>query len=176
MLAQSSDTFTLTVLHNNDGESQLVNAPGQEDFGGAARFKTLVDNLRADADASGAVVMLSSGDNFLAGPEFNVSLNQPAGETLFESRVLDLIGYDALAIGNHEFDFGPDVLERLIRGFEADTPFLSANLDFAGEAGLQDLVDSDRIAKSVILEKDGEQIGVVGATTPICHSSLVRAM
>ena len=162
----ANEAITLTVLHNNDGESQLLFAPGQEDFGGAARFKTLVDQLRAEADEDGAVVMLSSGDNFLAGPEFSVSLDQPEDEQLFESRVLDLIGYDALAIGNHEFDFGPDVLERLIRDFSAPTPFLSANLDMSGEEGLQALVDAGRIAKSHYVVKDGQLIGIVGATTP----------
>ena len=163
---RTNEAVTLTVLHNNDGESQLLFAPGQEDFGGAARFKTLMDQLRADADLSGAVITLSSGDNFLAGPEFQVSLNQPEGEQLFESRVLDLIGYDALAIGNHEFDFGPDVLERLIRDFESPTPFLSANLDFSNEAGLSQLEQAGRIAASTVVEKDGQLFGIVGATTP----------
>ena len=162
--ASQTDPFTLTVLHNNDGESQLLNAPGQPDFGGAARFKTLVDQLRTEA--GDAVVMLSSGDNFLAGPEFNVSLDLPGDQSLFESRALDLIGYDALAIGNHEFDFGPDVLERLISDFDAPTPFLSANLDFSAETGLQTLVDDGRIAKSTLVEKDGQMIGIIGATTP----------
>ena len=41
--------FTLTILHNNDGESKLVNAPGQPDYGGVARFKTLLDGLRTAA-------------------------------------------------------------------------------------------------------------------------------
>ena len=72
---RTSEAIQLTILHNNDGESQLLFAPGQEDFGGVARFKTLMDNLRDEADASGAVLTLSSGDNFLAGPEFQVSLN-----------------------------------------------------------------------------------------------------
>ena len=163
---QANAAIQLTVLHNNDGESQLLFAPGQEDFGGAARFKTLMDNLRSDADASGAVMTLSSGDNFLAGPEFQVSLDQPEGERLFESIALDLIGYDALAIGNHEFDFGPDVLARLITDFQAPTPFLSANMDMSGEPSLVELEDAGRIAKSAYFVKDGQLFGVVGATTP----------
>ena len=162
---RASEPVTLTVLHNNDGESQLLFAPGNEDFGGAARFKTLMDNLRSEADENGAVVTLSSGDNFLAGPEFQVSLTQPEGERLLESIALDLIGYDALAVGNHEFDFGPDILERLIRDFPDPTPFLSANLDFSAEPGLADLEQAGRLASSTILEKDGELFGVIGATT-----------
>ena len=57
--------FTLTILHNNDGESQLISASGEPDYGGVARFKTLVDTEKA---AATNVIMLSSGDNFLAGP------------------------------------------------------------------------------------------------------------
>ncbi|MBX2822188.1 MAG: choice-of-anchor I family protein [Rhodothermaceae bacterium] len=163
---QANAAIQLTVLHNNDGESQLLFAPGQEDFGGAARFKTLMDNLRSTADETGAVLTLSSGDNFLAGPEFQVSLDQPEGEQLFESIALNLIGYDALAIGNHEFDFGPDVLARLINDFQAPTPFLSANLDISGEPGLVELEEAGRIAKSAYFVKDGQLFGVVGATTP----------
>ena len=64
--------FYLTILHNNDGESQVINAgSGLEDFGGAARFKTVVDNLKWKAThgpwtqrgAKRGVVMISSGDN-----------------------------------------------------------------------------------------------------------------
>src|ERR687891_135655 len=168
--------FWLTILHNNDGESQLLNAgAGLEDFGGVARFKTLVDNLKSDATTGPpspqqqgikrGVVMLSSGDNFLAGPEFNASLEK--GVPFFDTIAMDLIGYDAAAIGNHEFDFGPDVLADFIRGFETDVPFLSANLDFSDEPALQALVDDGRIAASTVVKERGEQIGIIGATTPM---------
>lgn len=158
--------FTLTVLHNNDGESQLINAGGEAaDFGGVARFATLVDNLRSEAENAGnGVIMLSSGDNFLAGPEFDASLEK--GAPFYDTTAIRLIGYDAMAIGNHEFDFGPDVLADFISGFEGSLPFVSANLDFSGEPRLQALVDDGSIVKSVVIEAQGEQIGVVGATTP----------
>ena len=78
----------LTILHNNDAESQLINAGSGAlaDFGGVARFKTLVDTLRARADASGRhALMLSSGDNFLAGPEFNASLQLPGTDRYYDA-------------------------------------------------------------------------------------------
>jgi 2',3'-cyclic-nucleotide 2'-phosphodiesterase (5'-nucleotidase family) len=163
--------FLLTVLHNNDGESELL---GTEDFGGVARFKSLVDKLKFEAthgpppmDVRGAkrgVVMLSSGDNFLAGPQFNASLEK--GPPFFDTIAMDLIGYDAVAIGNHEFDFGPDVLAEFIGGFSSDVPFLSANLDVSDEPALQALAEQGRIAGSTVVKERGEQIGVVGATTP----------
>jgi len=162
-------------LHNNDGESQLINAgSGLEDFGGAARFTTVVRKARLEAKlASGfrhrksecqmGVLTLSSGDNFLAGPEFSASLDK--GVPFYDSILISLIGYDALAMGNHEFDFGPDVLEEFIAGIGGSARFLSANLDFSQEPGLQAFVEDNRIAKSTIIREYGEYIGVVGATT-----------
>jgi 5'-nucleotidase len=159
------ETFRLTVLHSNDGESKLLSpGPGLADFGGIARFKTLVDTLRAAAEAEGGVVMLSSGDNFLAGPEFNASLVN--GVPFYDAVGMQLVGYDATCIGNHEFDFGPGVFADFVSSFSDGTPFLSSNLDYAGEPGLVALEKADRLAKSVVVEAAGRQIGLVGATTP----------
>ncbi|MEQ8843922.1 MAG: 5'-nucleotidase C-terminal domain-containing protein [Phycisphaerales bacterium] len=174
--ASAQAEFYLHVLHHNDGESQLLNAGAGAlaDFGGVDRFATVVANLRAEAQAfpvgfeSGSV-LITSGDNFLAGPEFSASLD--AGVPFFDTIALDLIGYDAFAIGNHEFDFGPDVLEDFIAGFSTNpAPFVSANLDFSGEPGLQALVDGGRIASSTVIEVatsvgGTKRVGLVGATT-----------
>ena len=167
--------FTLTILHNNDGESKLVHAPGQPDFGGVARFKTLLDKLRHEATTgrppqggSGhrGVVVLSSGDNFLAGPEFTASLTK--GVPYYDSIALAAMDYDAMAIGNHEFDFGPDVLADFIAGFGPKAPpFVSANLDFRDEPRLQALVRQGTIVASTVVKERGEEIGIVGATTPL---------
>ena len=198
--------FWLTIIHNNDGESKLLEQTvGTGRYGGVARFKTVVDVLEiagqlgydpfacltnrygelerlartpgsplsratcfpsrgVPAGARG-VITLSSGDNFLAGAEFNASLKK--GVPFYDSIAMSLVGYDAVAIGNHEFDFGPDVLVDFIRGFDPPVPFLSANLGFAGEPSLQALVAAGRIAKSTIVVENGERIGVVGATTPL---------
>lgn len=168
--------FWLTVLHNNDGESELINlGSGLEDFGGAARFKTVVDNLKWDAThgprapgqkgAKRGVIMVSSGDNFLAGPEFTASLDK--GVPFYDTIAMDRIGYDAVAIGNHDFDFGPDVLADFIEGYErTEPPYLSSNLDYSGEPRLQALFDEGRIARSTVVKERGELIGIIGATTP----------
>jgi 2',3'-cyclic-nucleotide 2'-phosphodiesterase (5'-nucleotidase family) len=171
--APASAKFTLTLLHNNDGESQLINAPGQPDFGGVARFKTLVDNLRSEAltvppgpdrGVKRAAVMISSGDNFLAGARFQASLAK--GVPFYDSLALKAVGYDAMVIGNHEFDFGPDVLADFIAGFDGTVPFLSANLDVSDEPRLAALREQGIIAASTTLKVRGETIGIVGATTP----------
>jgi 2',3'-cyclic-nucleotide 2'-phosphodiesterase (5'-nucleotidase family) len=145
--------FTLTILHNNDGETKLTAAAAPPSpaaqYGGIARFATLVDKLRAEALKKPAgqkkgpkrgVVLLSSGDQIIPGPEFAASLAK--GPPFYDSIGLDMIGYDAMSIGNHEFDLGPEVLADFIEGFDSPLPFLSANLDYSGEPRLQALVRS----------------------------------
>lgn len=107
--------YTLTVLHNNDGESELL-PEGEE--GGVARFASVVQRVRDEISVDGrrGVVLVSSGDNFLAGPQFNASVEN--GVPFYDAIALDAIGYDAFAIGNHEFDFGPDVLSDFISSFD----------------------------------------------------------
>jgi 5'-nucleotidase len=174
-------TYWLTLLHNNDGESELLEASqGAPDFGGVARFVTLMRTLREDANRRrpscdevsgqdrqcGGTIVVSSGDNFLAGPEFNASLTR--GVPFFDAIALDRVGYDALAIGNHEFDFGPDVLADFIESFQPGRTerFLSANLDVSGEPRLASLAADNRIKRSRFVERGGQEIGIVGATTP----------
>ena len=166
-LAGEPVAFWLTLLHNNDGESQLIDAGSDlSDFGGVARFATLVENLRAAAPSApaGGSLLISAGDNYLAGPEFNASLNN--GVPFYDTIAMELIGYDVAAIGNHEFDFGPDVLADFLAGFSAGPTFVSANLDFSNEPGVQAFVNSGRVARSTVVTVDGVQVGIVGATTP----------
>lgn len=175
---QQKTDFWLTVLHNNDSESALVNAgPGLENYGGVARFATLVERLKADAttgpiaahhSGKSGVVMISSGDNFLPGANFSASLAK--GVPYYDSIAMNLIGYDASTFGNHEFDLGPDVTAQFIAGFTPPVPFVSANLNVSGEPALQALVDTGQVAKSVVVKERGELIGIVGATTPLLPS------
>ena len=172
--ARPIQAFTLSIFHNNDGESALLprNSEGETDpngdIGGAARFVSLIDTLRSNATTD-ATITLSSGDNFLAGTAFNASLENG---TFYDATVLNAINYDAIALGNHDFDFGTDVLADFISSpqFSRPVPYLSANLDFSGVPALQNLVEQGRIAASTVVEKAGERIGVVGATTPALRS------
>jgi 5'-nucleotidase len=174
--AQPADrvAFWLTILHNNDGESKLLGAGdgALADYGGIARFATVVDELKREATsgrpahpgAPRGVVMLSSGDNFLAGAQFAASLDK--GVPYYDSIGLGLIGYDAMAIGNHEFDFGPDVLADFIEGFPSDVPFVSSNLDVSAEPELAELAAAGRLVSSTIVRERNARIGIIGATTP----------
>lgn len=166
-------TYWLTILHNNDGESQVINAgAGREDFGGAARFKTVVDDLRRAATRPGGaepggrrgVIVISSGDNFLAGPELTVGLEN--GVPFYDTIAMELIGYDAVALGNHDFDFGPDVLADFIDGYDKAPYYVAANVDFTGEPRLQAYVNARIIRPSIVKFKSGQKIGVIGLETP----------
>lgn len=166
-----SAAFKLTILHHNDGESQLLYAgtnAADQSRGGVHRFKAMVDTARAEAMAEGrTAIVLTAGDNFLAGKEWQASMDRDSSLPIYDGLALDRIGYDALCIGNHDFDFGPDVLARFIRSFpRSKAPFLSANLSFVDEPAMKALVDSGRVRGTLVIERDGEKIGIVGATTP----------
>lgn len=159
----ASAQFTLTLFHHSDAESALLNAPGQAQYGGVARFKAKLDQLRTAAGPN--VLTVSNGDMFLAGPQLDATLSNPAAP-FYDALAQDLIGYNAFGLGNHEFDFGPSVTRRYVDQFAGSPKFLSANLDFANEPALASLVDG-RLFKSTVVNVGGEQVGVVGATTPL---------
>ena len=80
--APANRSFQLTLLHNNDGESKYVVGDSIAGYGGITRFKTVLDRLRAEADATPVpantdkgTVTVSSGDNFLAGLNLRASFH-----------------------------------------------------------------------------------------------------
>ena len=156
--------FSLHVLHINDGESALL-PDAAAGFPGVARFAADLLALRAaidDGTPDRASVTISAGDNFLAGPRLNASLAEDAPE-FYDAIVYDYLAFDAMTVGNHEFDFGPGVLADFIEAID-DIPFLSANLDVTGEPRLEALVTEGRLAASEVVTRDDLEIGIVGAT------------
>nr|WP_235999068.1 5'-nucleotidase C-terminal domain-containing protein [Qaidamihabitans albus] len=183
--AHRHPAFTLSVHFTNDMESALLGVAGDgtdegsitdggaNPYGSASRTKTLVDQLRKEATtgkpARGQAgrrgeITLSGGDNFLAGPEFSASLER--GVPFYDAIAVDEIGYDASIIGNHEFDFGPEVFGQFVESFGGSLDFVSANLDFSGEPVLDAYVDDGTIVSSKVLRTAGQRIGVIGLTTP----------
>lgn len=178
--------FTLTVLFTSDMESALLGVPGGGDadegpivdggerpYGSPSRVATLVDELRAEATrgrpAPGhaghrGAIAVSGGDNFLAGPEYSASTRE--GAPFYDALALEHIGYDLSALGNHDFDFGPDVLDRFLDTAGDEVPFVSANLDVSGEPELAAHAADGTLASSRVLRTAGERIGVIGLTTP----------
>jgi 2',3'-cyclic-nucleotide 2'-phosphodiesterase (5'-nucleotidase family) len=116
-LAAPAGAFELTVLHINDLHSRILpinkydstcsaedDAAG-ECFGGVARIKTLLDQRRAALAAEGAnVLTLDAGDQF-QGSLFYITYKGRAAVEF-----MNAIGFDAMAVGNHEFDDGPGKL------------------------------------------------------------------
>ena len=86
---------------------------------------------------------------------------------------INAIGYDATTIGNHEYDFGPERLAQFITGADK-AQFLTANTDFTGEPSLQALRDAGRIANSVVVNKGGQEIGIIGISPPETPDDLRR--
>lgn len=138
----------LTVLHTNDHHGRFwPNAEGE--YGLAAR-KTLVDRIRAEvATAGGHVLLLDGGDVNTGVPESDLQDAEP------DFRGMTALGYDAMAVGNHEFDKPPAVLARQ-RGWAA-FPLLSANIY---QADGQRLFEPYRV-----FDKAGYKIAVIGLTT-----------
>ena len=153
----------MTILHNGNAESHLI---PDGDFGGVARFASLVSALKEDANSkSDGVLVLSAGNNTLSSPQYRASLDK---EELpyYDALAMEIIGFDASVIGHHELDFGPDVFADFVESFDSGAPFLSANLDVIAEPRLASLAESGRIAPSAILDVGTEQVGLIGVTTP----------
>jgi len=118
--ASQEDSFFLTVLYTNDEHGWIE---GQEPGAGAANLAGLW--TEAGYGHEGALLILSGGDNW-TGPAISTWFD---GQSMVE--VMNLMGYDAAAVGNHEFDFGLDGLQARLA--EADFPYLSANTRYKAD-------------------------------------------
>jgi len=144
--AATAQAYTLTVLHTNDIHSHLdVDDKGRY---GSARVKGVADSIRATRPHT---VMLDAGD-MLAGTIFYSHYKGEADGT-----TLNMLGYDAATLGNHEFDKGPEGLATFLTYLEI--PVVSSNLDFSGEPAIQ-----SQVREYLIKEVGGKRIGFVGAT------------
>lgn len=157
--AASAD-YTLTILHTNDFHARFEpinkydSGCSEEDagegkcFGGSARLATAIAEARERNDNS---LLVDGGDQFQGTLFYSYYKGKLAAE------MMNRLGYDAMTVGNHEFDDGPEVL----RGFmdALDFPILMSNADVSKEELLADVLQ-----KSTIIEKDGEKIGLIGLT------------
>lgn len=158
----------------------------------APRFSAVLNALQSqDIDGDGVegfanTLVLSSGDAYIPGLFFGASTNVFGAIGRGDILIQNALGFQAIAFGNHEFDFGTGVVADLISPGEDDPitdldesfsgtafPYLSSNLDFSTDENLAGLVVPDAqaplpnsIAASTVIDVNGEKIGVVGATTP----------
>lgn len=145
--------YQLTILHTNDhhGHFQKFAPYPVKDVGGLAAQSTLVNIVRAEVEKEGGhVLLLSAGDVNTGVPESDLLDAEP------DFKLMNMIGYDAMTLGNHEFDNPQEVLLKQ-KGW-ASFPFLSANIVKKGSGEL--LVDP-----YVIKEIDGLKVAILGLTT-----------
>lgn len=168
--------YSLTVLHHNDGENGFF-ADGNG-FGGIGNWVTTMDSLRSGATTTD-VITLSAGDQILPGTALAASLGN--GTPLWPAIGHYAAGFDAMVLGNHEFDLGTGVTADYISSF-ASVPatssingfanpsgvapvFVNSNFDFSGDANLSPLLGSS-IFESTVISTGTVNVGVVGVTTP----------
>lgn len=153
--------YTLHIIHINDLHSRIepinrfdstCNAEDDaagECFGGVARVKTMVDQLRAEL-AGENVLVLDAGDQFQGSLFFATYNGAAAAEFMNE------IGFDAMTSGNHEFNNGPAGLASFIDA--VSFPVMAGNVDVSGSDDL-----NGKLGDYVVLEVGGAQIGLVSA-------------
>jgi 5'-nucleotidase / UDP-sugar diphosphatase len=144
---QQDKTYYLTVLHTNDHHGRFwKNSDGE--YGMAAR-KTLIDRIRQEVSlAGGHTLLLDGGDVNTGVPESDLQNAVP------DFKGMDLLGYDAMAVGNHEFDKPLAVLrsQRAMVKF----PMLAANIYEDGRRMFEPYK---------VFDIDGLRVGVIGLTT-----------
>jgi 5'-nucleotidase len=152
--------YSLTILHTNDFHSRFEpiskydsgcsaedDAAG-ECFGGSARLMTAISDAKA---RSNNWILVDGGDQFQGTLFYTYYKGKLAAE------MMNMMGYTAMTVGNHEFDDGPEVLAGFMDAI--DFPILMSNADVSGEPLL-----AGKLAKSTVIEQNGEKIGLIGLT------------
>jgi 5'-nucleotidase / UDP-sugar diphosphatase len=144
---QKDKTYQLTVLHTNDHHGRFWQN-GDGEYGMAAR-KTLIDQIRKEVAASGGYSLLLDGGDVNTGvPESDLQDAVP------DFKGMNMLGYDAMAVGNHEFDKPLSTL-RMQREL-VKFPMLAANIYQGGKRMFEPYK---------VFNFDGLRIGVMGLTT-----------
>lgn len=129
---------SIVILHTNDVHGAI---------GGYAKVAALKD----DYEAEGAYVLLMDAGDFIQG---DPTVSAAEGAAAVE--LMNLAGYDAATLGNHEFDYGYDRLTALAQ--QAEFPMVAANVRYGGEEAFEGHV--------IFTSPDGTKIGVFGLTMP----------
>lgn len=150
--------FELTIMHTNDTHANLDKV---------ANRATLVKQIRAEKPNN---LLLDAGDVFSGTLYFNAFEGKP------DMEFMNMMGYDAMTFGNHEFDLGSSeeghfALDQFVA--EADFPFVGANVDFSKNEYFKDYAHKEvtadyidgNVYNGIIKEVDGEEVGIFGLTT-----------
>jgi 2',3'-cyclic-nucleotide 2'-phosphodiesterase (5'-nucleotidase family) len=159
-----SQTEVITLIHVNDSHSTLSTIGPRDthlkgSLGGLARVATVVDWERL---TNRNVLLLHAGDLFVGDMFFNKYFGVP------ELKALKLLGFDAMAVGNHEFDLTPDVLYQSLEAAfpRGGFPLLSANT-ILDDPAVQPL--KKYIMPYVIKQVGSVKVGIFGLTTPAAN-------
>lgn len=151
-LVYSTSVFSqkkITILHTNDTHSRIEPLPETDryspDKGGVLRRAKYIDEIRKEEKN---VLLFDAGDFVQGTPYYNLFRGE------IEVKAMNLMKYDAVTLGNHEFDYGLEGLKELIKW--AEFPIISTNYDFA-ETDLTEVPQ-----QYIIIKKDGVKIGVIG--------------
>lgn len=172
----SPDEVVISVIGTNDVHGELV---ADKDKGGIITFSGYVAALRAARKNDGAVLLVDAGDMWQGTLESNLAEGAPIVQAY------NALGYDAAAIGNHEFDFGPagpksipvngddDPRSALKnRALETRFPLLSANIV---EASTGERVEWNNVHASIMIERAGIDIGLIGVITTSTPATTMTA-
>lgn len=151
--SQLSKKFPLSLIHTNDTHAHIDNV---------ARKATVVEALREENPSS---LLVDAGDVFSG----TLYFNQFKGQADLD--FMNMLGYDAMTFGNHEFDLGTGPLADFIKN--AEFPFVSANVNASADANLSSLMNETvtdepmdgKVYNGIIKEVDGEKVGIFGLTT-----------
>lgn len=144
----------LVLVHTNDVHGRIVEEKGRDKntlVVGDAKLATVIENERAKKDQT--TVVLDAGDAFQGLPISNSTKGEARAE------ILNKMNYDAMAVGNHEFDFGLDEAKKYKEILKF--PLLSSNTYVNGARLFEasTIIDKDKSVK-------GDEVVVIGVTTP----------
>ena len=169
LLAQTEKK--ITILHTNDLHSRLIGYAPESAYtplkvnddktvGGFARIASI---MKAEKESNNGTTLILDAGDFLMGTLFP-SLEK---ETGFQLRLMKTMGYDAICLGNHEYDFGPEWLAAVINTsrFKGEIPsLLASNAVFDNKDNrdddLEKLFSDNIISRKLVLTKDGIKIGI----------------
>jgi len=154
----ANDEVVLTILHTNDVHSRLEAFPEgngrNAGMAGAPRRATLIRQIRQSAQAAGhpLPLLVDAGDLFQGTPYFNLFKGE------LDYRIVKALGYDAMSVGNHDFDIGMDGLVSAMDNAGMDQSFslLSANYD------LSQTILKKRVLPYIIRRRGPVKVGIFG--------------
>ncbi|MCF0172217.1 MAG: metallophosphoesterase [Bacteroidales bacterium] len=146
----------LVIVHTNDIHSQIEPFRIGRDAGrgGVERIKVCIDSIRS-VYGKNNVLVLDAGDYNQGTPYFTVSRGD------LEVEVMNTIGYDLAALGNHEFDNGQQELVRRLKAANFETLCCTYDLSATPLQGI--------VKPCAIVKRGGLKIGVIGATTDLSY-------